>query len=90
MKRIAAVLLALLLFSTACGDDTDSVSEGEPSEQADEPNAESSAEVAPEGDDDTVLEGEQDTSTTTTTTASQADETAADAAPKRSSKSRCG
>ena len=79
MKRIAAVLLALLLFSTACGDDTDSVSEGEPSEQADEPNAESSAEVAPEGDDDTVLEGEQDTSTTTTTTASQADETAADA-----------
>lgn len=44
MKRIAAVLLALLLFSTACGDDTDSVSEGAPSEQADEPNAESSAE----------------------------------------------
>ena len=61
MKRIAAVLLALLLFSAACGDDTDSVSvsEGAPSEQADEPNAESSAEVAPEGDDDTVLEGEQ-------------------------------
>ena len=79
MKRIAAVLLALLLFSTACGDDTDSVSEGAPSEQADEPNAEGSAEVAPEGDDDTVLEGEQDTSTTTTATASQADETAADA-----------
>ena len=79
MKRIAAVLLALLLFSTACGDDADSLSEGAPSEQADEPNAESSAEVAPEGDDDTVLEGEQDTSTTTTTAASQADETAADA-----------
>ncbi len=79
MKRIAAVLLALLLFSTACGDDTDSVSEGAPSEQADEPNTESSAEVAPEGDDDTVLEGEQDTSTTTSTTASPADETAADA-----------
>lgn len=71
MKRISVVLLALLLFSTACGDDTDSVSESgpdpAPNEQADDSIIESGDEDASDGPDDAVPEDDESTSTTTTT-----------------------
>ncbi len=58
MKQISAVLLALLLFSTACGDDTDIVSgDGNVQEQSD---------GAPSGEDDSADQSNEDPGTTTT------------------------
>ncbi len=58
MKQISAVLLALLLFSTACGDDTDSVSgDGDLPEQTD---------ATTPNDDDSAEQSDEDPSTTTT------------------------
>ena len=58
MKQISAVLLALLLFSTACGDDTDSVSgDGDLQEQTD---------GAASRGDDSGDQSNEDPATTTT------------------------
>ena len=71
MKRISTVLLALLLFGTACGDDADPVSDSgtgaSASEQADDTTAEDVDEAAPEGVGDNGQQGDEGTSTTTTT-----------------------
>lgn len=81
MKRISAGLLALLLFSTACGDDSESADDSgnasASSEQADDRTTESADEVAPDSAD-TAPEGGESNSTTTTTTTADVDSESVD------------
>ena len=66
MKRISTVMLALLLFSTACSDDTVAVSDSSDGDVASEPADDVTAEAS-EDDVETDQPGDPQTSTQTTT-----------------------
>lgn len=82
MKRISAILLALLLVSAACGDDSENVSESgterASTERTDDSAVDDSDEKAPDSAEDTVSHQDESTPATTAAVDTGSDETPED------------